>query len=74
MEVANGNEVVDGISRCAGELPSRVYALKAYEVLTDEKKRAIYDRFGEEGLKNGMANGGGEGGFHDPFDMFAQYV
>uniref|UniRef100_A0AAV2IR95 J domain-containing protein n=1 Tax=Knipowitschia caucasica TaxID=637954 RepID=A0AAV2IR95_KNICA len=27
---------------------------EAYEILTDPKKRAIYDQFGEEGLKNGV--------------------
>ncbi|XP_034048395.1 dnaJ homolog subfamily B member 5 [Thalassophryne amazonica] len=28
---------------------------EAYEILTDPKKRSIYDQFGEEGLKNGMS-------------------
>uniref|UniRef100_A0A1A7XCT4 DnaJ (Hsp40) homolog, subfamily B, member 5 n=1 Tax=Iconisemion striatum TaxID=60296 RepID=A0A1A7XCT4_9TELE len=28
---------------------------EAYEILTDPKKRSIYDQFGEEGLKNGIA-------------------
>lgn len=36
---------------------------EAYEVLVDKEKRAVYDQFGEEGLKAGMngpgANGGG---------------
>ena len=32
----------------------------AYEVLSDKKKRDVYDRFGEEGLKTN--NGGGGGG------------
>jgi DnaJ-class molecular chaperone len=41
---------------------------QAYEVLWDDEKRKIYDRYGEEGLKNG----GQTGGFHDPFDIFAQ--
>lgn len=41
----------------------------AYETLTDEKKRQIYDQYGEEGLKQGGGGGGGGpsgggGGFH----------
>ncbi|KAI8142736.1 hypothetical protein BJV82DRAFT_614098 [Fennellomyces sp. T-0311] len=43
----------------------------AYEVLSDDEKRGIYDRYGEEGLEQ-HKNGGG-GGFHNPFDMFAQF-
>lgn len=43
----------------------------AYEVLMDDEKRSIYDRYGEEGLKQN--NGGGGGGFHDPFDIFSHF-
>jgi DnaJ family protein A protein 2 len=39
----------------------------AYEVLMDAEKRDLYDKYGEEGLKEG---GGGGSGFGDIFDMF----
>ena len=35
---------------------------EAYEVLIDKNKRAVYDQFGEEGLKNGAPAPGAEGG------------
>ena len=44
----------------------------AYEVLTDEEKRQIYDRHGEEGLKQHQQSGGGGGGGH-PGDIFSQF-
>ncbi|KAI9028558.1 hypothetical protein DFJ74DRAFT_494297 [Hyaloraphidium curvatum] len=43
---------------------------QAYEVLNDEEKRRIYDRYGEEGLSNDQRGGGG---FHNPFDIFSQF-
>ncbi|MCI5643346.1 MAG: molecular chaperone DnaJ [Peptoniphilus sp.] len=42
----------------------------AYEVLSDDEKRQIYDVYGEEGLKGnvGGSGAGGFGGFSDIFD------
>ncbi|KAH7865416.1 hypothetical protein Vadar_006395 [Vaccinium darrowii] len=39
----------------------------AYEVLSDDEKRSIYDRYGEAGLKGA---GIGTGDFSNPFDLF----
>ncbi|ESW24661.1 hypothetical protein PHAVU_004G149000 [Phaseolus vulgaris] len=44
----------------------------AYEVLSDDDKRSLYDRFGESGLQ--QENGGSSGAPGvDPFDLFETY-
>lgn len=47
---------------------------EAYEVLSDDNKRATYDRFGHAGLnKSGSGFGGGFSGFgRDPFEIFEE--
>uniref|UniRef100_A0A1D1Y5J2 DnaJ 2 n=2 Tax=Anthurium amnicola TaxID=1678845 RepID=A0A1D1Y5J2_9ARAE len=43
---------------------------QAYEVLNDPEKREVYDKYGEDGLKEGMGSGGP---FHNPFDIFESF-
>lgn len=43
---------------------------EAYEVLSDNNKRQIYDQHGKEGLSENQQGGGGGGGFGDIFGSF----
>lgn len=43
---------------------------QAYEVLSDAKKRELYDRGGEKAIKEGGTGGGGGGSFASPMDIF----
>jgi molecular chaperone DnaJ len=51
---------------------------EAYEVLSNEQKKAAYDRFGHAAFAKGGGGGGGAGfgggagGFHDPFEVFRE--
>jgi molecular chaperone DnaJ len=45
-------------------------AAEAYEVLSDPDRRATYDRYGADGLRNGGFQPSGFGNFSDIFDAF----
>ena len=46
-------------------------AAEAYEVLSDEDKRARYDRFGHQGVKGGAGGGGAHMDMEDIFSQFS---
>lgn len=45
---------------------------EAYEALSDEQKRAAYDRYGHAAFGQGGGGAGFGGGFHDASDIFSQ--
>ncbi|MBE3605673.1 molecular chaperone DnaJ [Campylobacter sp. RM13119] len=46
---------------------------EAYQVLSDEKKREIYDRYGKDGLNGSSGFGGGFGADFDISDIFSSF-
>jgi molecular chaperone DnaJ len=48
---------------------------EAYEILSDDQKKGLYDRFGHAGVNTGGASGFSGfdfGGFRDPFEIFEE--
>src|SRR5215470_9691685 len=45
---------------------------EAYEVLSDEQKRALYDQYGHAAFDRRSGGFGRAGGFHDPFEVFRE--
>lgn len=48
-------------------------AAEAYEILSDDQKRARYDRFGHDGVKGGPGGFGGGGAGMNMDDIFSQF-
>lgn len=46
---------------------------EAYETLSDESLRKVYDQYGHEGVQQHKQGGGGGGRAHDPFDLFSRF-
>ena len=48
-------------------------AAEAYEILSDENKKARYDQYGHQAFENGGGGGGGFGGGMNMDDIFSQF-
>lgn len=59
------------VCKLSSLLYSSTWGFPAYEVLSDGDKRNIYDRYGEEGLKQHAASGGRGSGMNMQ-DIFSQ--
>jgi DnaJ-related protein SCJ1 len=46
---------------------------EAYEVLSSEEQRKIYDQYGHDGIKQHKEGGGRRQGGGDPFDLFSRF-
>src|SRR6056297_623443 len=46
---------------------------EAYEVLSDEQKRKVYDQYGHSGLKGGMGGATATHGFTNIEDIFSMF-
>ncbi|KAK4179898.1 putative DnaJ-related protein [Triangularia setosa] len=49
-----------------------VLVSEAYEALSDQESRSMYDQLGYDAYKQRKQNGG-QGGGHDPFDLFSRF-
>ena len=61
------------MTRVPALTPLCVQISEAFEVLSDKQKRAIYDQFGEEGLKGGGVPPQGAGGPGGGFSSFGGF-
>ena len=52
----------NSLGRCNTSYIYFVYKIFNFTLYCAARKRAVYDQFGEEGLKNGVPSGSGEGG------------
>src|SRR5689334_17121725 len=48
-------------------------AANAYQILSDDEQRALYDRYGFDGLRRGAGAGGGGAGFSSVEDIFSAF-